>query len=141
MLSTALMLPAAAYFELAAPRVHSALQPSRPGTAAACLSPPRMLGQRSEAVSVTRRSALALVLGAAALPPAPASAKLVAPEFFRTESGIVYFDDKLGADPPPPASRQRLWTPIPETINTAPAAEVNPAGTRSRLQIRRGSVC
>merc|ERR1719446_1207510 len=136
MLSTALLLPAAAFFELAAPRPHGA-PPLRlaPGKAAARLSPPRMLRRRSEAESMTRRSALALVLSARLAAPAPASAKLTAPEFFSTESGIIYFDEKLGADPPPPASRERLWTPIPEKINTVPAAEINPAGTRSQLHV------
>jgi hypothetical protein len=87
---------------------------------------------------LSRRSLCDLFILTSLAAPNPALAKLVPAQFFRTPGGILYFDEKLGTEPPPPASRQRLWTPVEEgqcasasgcaTIDPVPQAAVHLPG-------------
>ena len=62
-------------------------------------------------------------------------------QYYSTTTGILFFDEKLGSDPPPVASIGRLWTPDPDNINRTALPIVNPPGKQVIIdyRVRRGN--
>lgn len=78
-------------------------------------------------VALARRSLCALAL-TPWWPPLPASAifssSMQPAKYYGTASGLIYFDEPLGADPPPPASYVRLWIDPQDNVSDVSDAPV-----------------
>lgn len=58
-------------------------------------------------------------------------------QYFKTATGLLYFDEKLGIDPPPTASVKRLWLdPEQEAISNADVPIVNAKGKEVMIDYR-----
>ena len=86
-------------------------------------------------LQLSRRAAVAaLALAVPAAVPAPALAIFAATmepaKYMGTSTGIIYFDEPLGSEPPPRASYNRLWIEPQAVVDTTTEAKIiNPPGT------------